>query len=276
MKPDEAGLHPNHQAVVKRFFNACQEDDRILAAFIGGSYARGTADEFSDLDLYAITSDDTFDDFIVHRNEFIHLLGEPLFIETFNIPNRVFFFLDNGTEGELGIGHESKFADIHNGPYIVLVDKKQILKGVEFIDEPSDLTEQVEKLRRLIFWFWHDLSHFITAMERNQLWWAQGQLEELRRYCVNLVRMRNYFLDPEIGDEPYFKIEKFMPVEQLSALRDTFSPIEEGALLNSSVSIVRVYQELANPLAQAHNIPYPEALERMMLQRLEKLQSTRI
>lgn len=47
----------HHQAVVARFVAACQADERVLAAFLGGSYAAGTADARSDLDLYAIISD---------------------------------------------------------------------------------------------------------------------------------------------------------------------------------------------------------------------------
>ena len=38
-------------------FAACQQDDRIVAAFLGGSYVTGTADDYSDLDLYLLTTD---------------------------------------------------------------------------------------------------------------------------------------------------------------------------------------------------------------------------
>lgn len=213
---------PNHQEVLDRFIAACQLDDRILAAFLGGSHARGTVDRYSDLDLYIIVSDGAFDDFNTRRNEFLHLLGEPLFIEDFDIPNIFFYIFANGTEGELGIGRKSEYAHIHGGPYLVLVDKKDILAGVEFPYAEPDPVEQAEKLRQLIYWFWHELSHFTTAMGHGQLWWAQGQLEVLRGFCINLARMRHNFLDPDVGEEPYFKIDEAIPVEQLAALKYTF------------------------------------------------------
>lgn len=159
----------NHRAIVDRFTLACQSDDRIVAAFLGGSYARGTADRYSDLDLYVIVVEDAMDDFNASRNAILRQLGEPIFIEDFDIPNHVFYFFANGTEGELGIGRESEYAHIHSGPYVVLVDKKGILTGVEFPPVEPDPIEQAEKLRRFIHWFWHDLSHFITALERGQL-----------------------------------------------------------------------------------------------------------
>ncbi len=274
MKEGEIELHPNHRAVVDRFISACQSDDRILAAFLGGSYARGAADAYSDLDLYLIVAENAFDEFILNRSEFMRRLGEPIFLEHFNLPNIIFYFFANGAEGELGIGRESEFSNIHSGPYNVLVDKNRILDGVVFSQVVPDPVEQIEKLRRLIYCFWHDLSHFITALGRGQLWWAQGQLEMLRGYCVNLARLGYNFSDSEVGDEPYFKIEKIMPVEQLAALRATFCPIEKAAMLNSCNTITLVYKELAIPLAQAHAIKYPEALERILLQRLEDLPKT--
>jgi hypothetical protein len=78
-------------------------------------------------------------------------------------------------------------------------------------------------------------------MGRGQLWWAQGQLEELRRYCVNLARMINDFSHPGGGVEPYFKIDKAMQVEQLSPLKETFCPTEKGTLLNASITILHFY-----------------------------------
>lgn len=33
-----------HQRLVDRFLAVCQADERVIAAFLGGSYARGTAD----------------------------------------------------------------------------------------------------------------------------------------------------------------------------------------------------------------------------------------
>jgi predicted nucleotidyltransferase len=262
-----------HQQVIDRFVKACQADHRIVAAFLGGSYARGAADEYSDLDLYLITTDEGFENFSLQRDVFLHLLGDPLFLENFDIPSIVFYMLADGTEGELGFGRESDFEHIHSGPYTVLVDKKNILRGVIFTGKKSDPGEQTEKLRRLIYWFWHDLSHFITAMGRGQLWWAQGQLEALRRFCVNLARLQYNFSDAEVGDEPYFKIEKVLPVEVLAPLQTTFCPLEKGAMLKAGFVILHFYKELATSLAQKHGFPYPDTLEQIMVQRLEDLRA---
>jgi len=270
-KANESKLPLDHQTVIDRFVTACYADDRIVAAFLGGSYAREAADAYSDVDLYLITTDEAFNSLCDQRRAFVQLLGKAVFVEDFGNPSIVFYILADGTEGELGLGCESRFDDIHHGPYKVLLDKKGILTGAVFAGQAPGIAEQTEKLRCLIYWFWHDLSHFITALGREQLWWAQGQLEELRRFCVNLARLRNDFADADAGHEPYFKFEKVMPVEQLSPLQPTFCPMARAEMLASSYALVEFYKELAIPLARAHGIVYPETLEEIMIRRLENV-----
>jgi predicted nucleotidyltransferase len=271
MDLSEIQLPSNHQAVINRFVAACQADERVVAAFLVGSYVKRTADASSDLDLYVITTDEAYEDFVAGREAFIRLLGEPVFLEDFDLSDVVFFIFADGTEVELTLGRENQINRIFSGPYRVLLDKKRILAGAVFPwPEPAE-AEQIETLRRMVYWFWHDLSHFTTAMARGQLWWAYGQLEALRLYCVNLARLRQNFSDADVGVEGYFKVEQAIPVEQLSSLQATFCPQEPEAMLQAALVIVRFYQELAPVLAQTHGITYPADLERVMVDRLEKL-----
>jgi lincosamide nucleotidyltransferase B/F len=269
-------LQPPHhqQIIVNRFVAACQADERVIAAFLGGSYASGTADAYSDLDLYLVTTDEAYDNFFNGREALIQLLGEPVFLGDFNGYgfDMVTFIFADGTEGELVFGRESHFTHIHGGPYRVLPDKKGILAGVVFPWYEPSQAEQIETLHHLVYEFWHDLSHhFITPMARGQLWSAYGALEVLRLTCVNLVRLRQNFQAPAEG---YEKLEQAIPVEQLSPLQATFSPLEQAAMLQAALVIVQFYQELAPPLAQAHGITYPTDLEQVVSDRLEQLCNT--
>lgn len=269
-------LSDHHQNILSRFVATCEADERIVAAFLVGSYVNGRPDEHSDLDLYLITSDESYDNFVSIWESFVRLLGEPLFEEDFGNPAYAFLIFSDGSEVEINYARESRLGSIFNAPYKVLLDKKNITVGVvsgethEFNQE-----EQTKKLRHLVYGFWHDFSHFVTAMARGQLWWAHGQLDVLRSMCVNLARLRNNFSDPDIGDEPYFKIEKAMPVEKLSPLQETFCPMEKDAMLKAGFVIVDFYKELAPLLAQRHGITYPDRLELVMVERLEELRDGR-
>ena len=187
-------LPHRYQVVVDRFVAVCREDPRVVAAFLGGSYARGTADPHSDLDLALLVTDEDYDDFVDGRAAFVRRLGEPLFLEDFDLAGVVFFIFSDGSECELAFGRESDSGHLYAGPAQVLLDKKGLLTEAPPPSWPAEAPDdQVETLRRLIYWFWHDLSHFITAMARGLLWWAHGQLDVLRRCCVDLLRLQQDF-----------------------------------------------------------------------------------
>jgi hypothetical protein len=261
---------PARQAVIRRFVAACRADARVVAAFLGGSLARDTADAYSDLDLYLVTTDAGYDAFFAGRAAFIRLLGDPVFLEDYKQYgfDLLFFVLADGTEGELGLGRASHFHHIHGGPHRTLLDKQGLLAGVVFPEDRPDQAAQLETLRGLITWFWHDLSHFIAALGRGQVWAAQGALEDLRRTCVNLARLRHNFAAPAEG---YEKLERALPVEQLAPLQPTFGSLAPETLLQAAHAVVRFYRELAPPLARAHGLPYPDDLDRVLSARLENL-----
>jgi len=267
----DLGLRPNQLSFVGRFAEACQADPRVVAAFLGGSYAKGYADASSDVDLCVITTEAASEDFSEGREAFLRQFGDLVFLEDFDIPNIAFYIFADDTEGELNIGSESRLDQIHSGPFRTLVDKKNLLAGVIFPEDEPVLSKQLEKLRRFMDVFWHELSHFITAIQRNQIWWAQGQLEALRGICVNLMRLHHNFLDGEAGEEPYFKIEKAMPVDPLAPLKETFCPLEKCSMLQAGLTIVEVYRNIAPAFAEQHGLRYPDDLERVMMDRLEKL-----
>jgi predicted nucleotidyltransferase len=266
----------HHQIITNRFIAACHADDRVVAAFIGGSYARGTNDGYSDLDFGLIITDETYEYFLEDREAFIRLLGEPVFLEDYygEGADFVFSIFSDGTEVELPLGRESHFNHIHMGPYKVLLDKKGILEGAVFVwNEPTE-AEQIKTLRGMINWFWHDLSHhFITPMARGQLWSAYGALEDMRLTCVNMARLRQNF---SAKAEGYEKVEQAVAVEQLAPLQASFCLMERDAMLQAAFTIVHFYQELAPSLAQAHGMPYPADLARVMSGRLELLSNAHL
>lgn len=260
-----------HQVVTNRFVAACQSDPRILAAFLGGSYATGTADEYSDLDFFVIATDEAYDSLLSERKAFIRLLGDPLFLEDFGTPHCMFFVLADGTEAELWIGSQGHWKHLYGGAYRALLDKHDILTGVVLPAHRADHLAQVETLRQQIYWFWHDFSHFLKALGRGQLWSAYGSMEVLRGICVNLARLRHDFEDAGVGEEPYFKIEHVLPAEQLEPLTATCCPMEWNAIYQAGHILLQVYRDAAIALAQAHAIPYPAPLERLMVSRFEEM-----
>lgn len=257
-----------HGGAIARFVDACAADERIVAAFLAGSYATGSADAFSDLDLGVITTDAAFADVLAGRRTLVSRLGEPLFLDHFDRDRNVFFILADGTEGEIFFGREGALDEIDVGPFEPLLDDRGILADAAFPYSPPDPDEQRERLRQIVNWFWHEVSHFIAGLGRGDLWWAYGQLEALRGHCVNLMRIRH---GADAQDEPYEKLAKAVAVSELAPLRTTFPPMEAQAMLDAAREIVRFFREHAPAVARAHGTDYPAALARLMSEHLDQL-----
>ena len=268
MNSPEPGRPRDHRVVIARFVEACEADDRIVAAFLSGSVARGEADEYSDLDLCLITRDEAYEEVLADRAAIIERLGEPLFLESFALDAIAFFILADGTDGELFFARESELDRLDTGPFRTLLDEKGILAGAEFPFPEPDRAEQAEELRHVLYWFWHDLSHFMAAIGRGNLWWAAGQLEMLRAYCVNLERIEQ---NVEAQDEPYEKLDKVISTDRLAAMRSTFVPMERDAMLRAARDIVSFHRERAPVVAEAYGLTYPTDLTRMMGGRFDEL-----
>jgi hypothetical protein len=264
----ELPLSPHHRGFVERLVAACEADARVAAALLGGSYARGDADASSDLDLSIIVEDDAYEAFYAGRAAFLGGLGELLFLEHFGLDHLAFTIYADDTEAEIALASPGRLGQIQCGPFLALFDRRGLLEGAAFPPHTPGSDEQREELRRRIVWFWHDLSHFITAMARGQHWWAYGQLDELRRYCMNLARIKT---DPEGELCGHEKVDLALSADDLAPLASTCTPLERAAMLQAGHALVCRYQELARPLAAARGLPYPAKLEGLMLGRLARL-----
>lgn len=256
------------ERVMAQLVESCAKDDRIAALFLGGSRARGEADDYSDIDLCVIVRDDAYDEVIAGRDALVRTLGEPLFLENFGNDNMAFVILADGTELEFNYFAEGDVDAIRSGPHRVLLDKDGILANRAFPLPETDRDAQVEALRDILFWFWHDVGHFTTAVGRDQLWWAAGQLEQLRGYCVNLIRIEQ---GGEAEDEPHWKLDHEIATEPLGALRSTFVPMEHDALLRAGGDVLAFFRERAPGVAEAFGLTYPTELDRLVGGHLEHL-----
>jgi predicted nucleotidyltransferase len=258
-----------HEQLIARFADACSSDARIVAAFVGGSVARGDADQYSDVDLCVVPTDEAADDVFADRAAIVTHLGTPLFLEDWGeeVPE-VFVILADGTDVEVFFVAESRIAEMKVGPILPLLDRTGLLTNLELPVRAPSSDDLAGELRRILAWFWHEVSHLIKALDRGQLWWAAGEVEALRGYCVNLVRIEQ---GVEAGAEPYFKIDVETSTAALEPLRSTFAPIRAEALTRAGIELVAFFGARGRPLADAHGLEYPGELERLMRSRLESL-----
>jgi predicted nucleotidyltransferase len=247
-------------AMLDRFTQLCRSDDRILAGLLVGSHAAGSPDAQSDIDVQVVVDAAMYDAVVTSRAELVRALGQALFIEDFDLPDTVFAIFADGTELELSIARADEL--VLDGPYRIVVDKTDVIGRAATGPAPRDGTEAV---RRQITWFWHDLSHFATALARGQLVWAYGQLDDLRRYRLNLARLH---ADPNADMEAYWKADATLPIEDLEAVSATVVPMDSDAMRAAAQRILSDYRVLARRLAERHGLSYPSELDAVVSPRL--------
>src|SRR5262245_24593149 len=221
--------------LVQRLVRVCAGDERVVAVFEGGSRARGEADEHSDIDASVILDDEAYADVLVAKAAFVDTITDALFVEDFGIEHMAFVITADGVELELHFFRARDLDAINAGPHRVLGDPQNILQGRTFPAETPDDADRSRELREIVMWFWHDVGHFTTAIARGQLWWAMGQLEQLRNFCINLVRIEQ---GGEATQEPYWKLEVEISTASVDALRTTFVPMERDAVLQAGQEVL--------------------------------------
>jgi Nucleotidyltransferase domain len=124
-------------AAIARFRSACEREPIVLAAFLGGSFAAGTARDDSDVDVYVISEEESYSELWARRLDFVRPMGDPARVD--DHPNfeglgfdLVHFELDDGVTGEVAYAHTGNFMAMHGGPYEVFVDRRGLLDGVTF------------------------------------------------------------------------------------------------------------------------------------------------
>ncbi len=67
-------------SLLEEIVSTLKADDSIVAAWLFGSWGRGTEDALSDLDLFVIVKDSQIGDYILNRREKVKRVREPLFV----------------------------------------------------------------------------------------------------------------------------------------------------------------------------------------------------
>ena len=236
-------IDPRRTAIA-RFAEACAADPLVAAAFLGGSFATGTDDAFSDLDLYVVTEDDDYDSFFARREEFMLSWAEPVFLETtvdfegFGFDMLHFVFAD-GVSGEVALGHRSNILALHGGPHQVLADKASLLDEVSFpLYEPS-ADERRSEIERALSWFWLDAIDLAKYLARGQLGPAQNLLAGMRRRCQLLGAD-----DPSVNEQ----------------LLKTFVAANEAAIAAGAGELIAVHRRMGLAVAATLGLTYPTNL----------------
>ena len=179
-------------AVLVRLLDAVEADPRIRALQIRGSLARGTADEYSDLDTRVWISDDEYDGALADLPLLARAVGTPLDI-LFETPGSPFLFVHyaDGVQLELSTRRASEAKGWIAGE-IVLLDRDGLLQQRR---EPAAASDE----QLWSGWAWMHLYDVDKYLRRGSLWQALIKLEEARALLLRHHAAETGVPDPEFG-----------------------------------------------------------------------------
>jgi len=249
----ESRLERSRRAV-DRFTTVCKAHPRVIAAFLGGSIAAGTADEQSDIDVYLLTRQNDYEEFFQDRERFLrswsgiawwkdHRDFEGLGFDM------MLFLMKDGVDGELALAHEGNFRRTHGGPHVVLVDKVGLLNGVKFpLLHFEDVTKK-EDVENGLTEFWLETRGAIKTWSRNKLWESAESLVRMRRRCRTFSRII-HASDTE---------ERLAP---------TYSSLDKDRISDGIMAAVEAYMTWAPEAAKKTGAAFPTQLAQLGRQRV--------
>lgn len=239
----------------------------MAALFLGGSHAAGSADEYSDLDLYLIATDTGFESLRSERKDLLDSLGETVFLEEhsdFGFLLLLFRYAD-GVHGEVALAPARDVHDVHGGPHLVLLDKVDLLTGHEFPAGHLDSAGRVAIVKRLLKWFWYDRALVDVALARGNLWTAHHHLEQCRERCLDLAWLRAH---PDVWPGGHEKAERMLDEVTLALFAPTVVSLDSDQIHRAARLLDDLYLQLGPEIARTYAVAYPNRLIETTMGRL--------
>jgi predicted nucleotidyltransferase len=262
-----------HRTVLERAVSYFSDDNRVVGMILGGSLAHGAADFYSDVDLYIVASDESFEAVFGERDDAAQSIGSPLFrfavdpvprgsrdyLVTYPGPVK----LDLMYYRESEIGPDQKWASRR-----VLVDDSGSLETVisrsaTFLPdrpEPKTLVELNQK-------FWTRCWYVFGKIMRGELWEALDGVHGIRGQA--LLPMLDWM--SEQPHEGYRRLESKLDPEEAARLAATVAPLELEALYRALRAEIELFRELRGSLFEAHGLPFDPAPEKALEHEMSRL-----
>lgn len=178
--------------VLLRLLDALEADPNVRAFRVRGSIARGSADQYSDLDTRIWVSDSHYEAVLRRLPVIVRSIGSVLDI-LFETPGSPYLFVQfaDGTLLELSSGRASEASDRDYG-VVVLLDRDGMW------DQPYEPTRAWDETLWL-GWAWIALLDIDKYLRRDSLWEALVTLEKARSLLLCHHAAATGMRDPQYG-----------------------------------------------------------------------------
>jgi hypothetical protein len=253
--------------LIARAVEVLRGDDRVLAAWLVGSFATGEADPWSDIDLHFLVTDEGGDDLEESWRDLLARMTPTVMAQPFS----------PGSDGGYAITPEWVHIDLafHResvlDPRTVdgmspLFDKRGDLLPAGPTPRPPFVSDPYVPADTVDFFFYM-LGNLVVVVGRNEPAWAMNGVITLRDYGLVPLMFAERGVRKQGGNK---RQNPFLSHEQQQVLLD-LPPIAPtiDSVIDAEVAIARDFIPRGRALARTVGATWPEAFEHATIRRIE-------
>jgi len=254
--PSAASRLPHHKRRLEAICRAAMDDPQILAMFIGGSFASGEADEYSDLDLQLIVEDGAIDRLVPKLRPLADQAGRVVAAfsaEHVGLPNMLIVLYEDLVHVDLqpvqfsDVGSRNAGLSTH-----VLWERDPSISSVLGAKHEADPAGELAWFEdRIWTWSWY----VQTKILRGELYEALSSLQYLRdNVLFRLLAMHR----DELPSAARRAESRVGPWEERFAA--TVATLDQHSTMEALKSSIELYVDLVGPLQGKYGVrPADEA-----------------
>ena len=262
-----------HEPLPQRVIKVLQEDERVVAAWLFGSWVRHTPDHVSYTDPWFVVVDEHCDAISVERHAYVARPGHPLLMldAPGNAPAGGAYLMALYA-GQAGVHQMDWYWQRQSDASIpqhavVLFDRVGIPHDtrLEQLDPPGKVGEQTrqeraERATQLVAYFWVMRNIAVKSVLHHQVWAPVSMIEMLRSILEDVRRLVGVSTIPD-GQEAW-RTSVLPPVQaggQIAMLRELAHDMEEltshiealgGSVQVKAIPYIYDFFDLANTMLQ--------------------------
>lgn len=260
------GPEPQSQ-LINRLANALLPDERVLACWLRGSFARGNSDSYSDIDLAVAVDDEQFHYAFQSVRQQACAAGECII--AWDSPKDV-----NGA-GFTAFYSDCNFLDVKvyrasrvsslpaSDPVRPIFDRPGLLDQPRVAGQPEDsLAAPIgDVIRWKLVFFWVCVYSAVRFVKREEYWYAAGMINSIRGTLAQVLWLWNH--PDEVTDMSFIVwgvVRRDLDPALIDELNSTMSQAERRELPESLGKLIEMMERHGPQIAEHTESEYPGAL----------------
>jgi lincosamide nucleotidyltransferase len=262
--------------MIERLRRICQQDDRVLAAMLYGSFTRNEADEYSDIDTVLFFRDESLPE--IDQPAWVSQIAPVEIYYRNELGNGVAIF-DNLVREEFHFDRASDMQKIEawqgNAWFpslaaVLLVDKTgQLSRHLQALIGPPPSHNTAEDVHFLRDSFLNWFLFGTNVLARGELARALELLNLIHDYLLRMIRLAEG--SPERWVSPATALEREISAVACHRYQACTARLEHNALLSAYLSTWQWGNELMAVLAERHSVALPTTLMDKINRRIRQL-----